>query len=287
MELLIALVPMLAWGSIGLVSGKLGGDANQQTFGMTVGAMLFSIVAFLVVRPELSPFVVIVGLLSGFFWCLGQNGQFHGMSYMGVSVALPMSTGMQLVLNTVAGAVIFHEWTKGMDFLLGPLALAFLVAGSVLTSRRDKQGIAPANKMYDFGRGLRSLLVSTVGFGTYTILITWANVDPLAIILPQSVGMVFGAFVFSYGRLTIDKYVWRNTASGLLWGIGNICMLLSIQSIGLAVGFSLSQMGIIISTLGGIFILGERKTKKELVYVIMGCLFVIFGGMILGYMKTI
>ena len=25
----IALVPMLAWGSIGLVSGKLGGDAHQ------------------------------------------------------------------------------------------------------------------------------------------------------------------------------------------------------------------------------------------------------------------
>ena len=45
-------------------------------------------------------------------------------------------------------------------------------------------------------------------------------------------------------------------------------------------------MGIIISTLGGIFILGEKKTKKELVYVIVGCLLVILGGIILGYMKT-
>lgn len=287
MELLIALVPMLAWGSIGLVSGKLGGDANQQTFGMTVGALVFSLAVFLVVRPELSAFVIVAGLVSGFFWCLGQNGQFHGMSYMGVSVALPLSTGMQLVLNTVAGAVVFHEWTKGADYFLGTLALVFLVAGSYLTARRDKNATPPTNKMYDFARGFRSLLVSTVGFGTYTILITWAQIDPLAIILPQSIGMVFGAYVFSYGKLRLDKFVWRNTASGLLWGIGNICMLLSIQSIGLAVGFSLSQMGIIISTLGGIFILGERKTKKELVYVIMGCLFVIFGGMILGYMKTI
>ena len=40
-------------------------------------------------------------------------------------------------------------------------------------------------------------------------------------------------------------------------------MLLTVKSLGLAVGFSLSQMGIIISTLGGIFILGERKTKKS------------------------
>lgn len=40
----IALVPMLAWGSIGLVSGKLGGDAHQQTLGMTFGAFIFAIV---------------------------------------------------------------------------------------------------------------------------------------------------------------------------------------------------------------------------------------------------
>ena len=46
MEILIALVPMLAWGSIGLVSGKIGGDANQQTLGMTIGAFLFSLVVF-------------------------------------------------------------------------------------------------------------------------------------------------------------------------------------------------------------------------------------------------
>ena len=49
MSLLIALVPMIAWGSIGLVSGKIGGSANQQTLGMTIGALLFSIVVFFVI----------------------------------------------------------------------------------------------------------------------------------------------------------------------------------------------------------------------------------------------
>ncbi|MEG0372360.1 MAG: GRP family sugar transporter, partial [Enterococcus sp.] len=55
---------------------------------------------------------------------------------------------------------------------------------------------------------------------------------------------------------------------------------------GLAIGFSLSQMGIIISTLGGIFLLGEHKTKKEMYYVIIGCLLIILGGVVLGYMKA-
>ena len=43
---LLALVPMFAWGSIGFVAKKFGGDAKQQTLGMTLGAfflhLLFS-----------------------------------------------------------------------------------------------------------------------------------------------------------------------------------------------------------------------------------------------------
>lgn len=288
MELLIALVPMLAWGSIGLVSGKMGGSAHQQTLGMTIGAFLFSLVVFLVKQPLLTPWILLIGFLSGLFWCVGQNGQFHAMSYMGVSVGLPVSTGMQLIVNTIAGAVFFHEWQKTGDFVLGFLALALLVLGAYFSSRRDPEApAAAAEKMFDFGKGLRSLIVSTAGYGLYTITITWAGLDPLAIILPQSVGMLVGAVALSFGKISYDKYVLRNLTSGLLWGIGNICLLLSIQSIGLAVGFSLSQMGIIISTLGGIFLLGEHKTKKELVYVILGCLLVIFGGILLGYMKSI
>ena len=76
-----------------------------------------------------------------------------------------------------------------------------------------------------------------------------------------------------------------NMTTGLLWGLGNICMLLTMREIGLAISFSLSQMGIIISTLGGIFLLGERKSKK-MFYVIFGCIFVILGGILLGYMKA-
>ena len=32
--ILLALIPMFAWGSIGLVANKFGGDAKQQTLGM-------------------------------------------------------------------------------------------------------------------------------------------------------------------------------------------------------------------------------------------------------------
>ena len=287
MSIVFALIPMFAWGSIGLVSGKLGGDANQQTLGMTIGAFLFSLIVFFVTMPTIDGWIVVIGLLSGLCWSVGQNCQFHGMKYLGVSVGLPLSTGMQLILNTIAGALFFGEWTHSRDYLLGITALILLVTGAYLTARQDGEQMPETeNKMLDFPRGFRSLISSTIGYGAYTIIITWAGIDPLAIILPQSIGMLIGASFFALRKTKVNRAVWKNTLSGLLWGIGNVCMLITVQQIGLAVGFSLSQMGIIISTLGGIFLLGEKKTKKEFKYVVFGCLLVIFGGILLGYMKA-
>ncbi|MGM0125255.1 glucose uptake protein [Enterococcus sp. AZ194] len=286
MDILIALVPMFAWGSIGLVSGKIGGDANQQTLGMTIGAFLFSIVTLFILQPAVTSWILFIGFLSGLFWSAGQNGQFHGMKYLGVSVGLPLSTGMQLIINTVAGAIFFHEWTKSQDFLAGSLALILLVLGAYLTAKQDPTSQIEHNRMFNFGKGFRALIISTIGYGLYTILITWAKVDPAAVIFPQSLGMLVGASLFAFKKVSINRFVWKNMWSGLLWGAGNVCMLLTLQKVGLAVSFSLSQMGIIISTLGGIFILGEAKTKKEITYVILGCLLIICGGILLGYMKT-
>lgn len=287
MEILVALIPMFAWGSIGLVSGKIGGSANQQTLGMTIGALFFSTIIFFIVQPVITIQMVVIGILSGLFWSVGQNQQFHGMKYLGVSVGLPVSTGMQLIVNTIAGAVFFHEWKDSRDFLLGFIALGLLVLGAYLTARQDDDsGVKTSNTMLDFNKGLRALIFSTIGYGAYTIIINAARLDPMGIILPQSIGMLIGASFFAFKKVKLDRYVWRNMSCGLLWGLGNICMLLTMRQLGLAISFSLSQMGIIISTLGGIYILGETKSKKEMRYVVIGCLFVILGGILLGYMKA-
>lgn len=287
MSLIIALIPMFAWGSIGLISGKIGGSANQQTLGMTIGAFIFSAFIFIFVQPVMTFQLVVVGILSGLFWSVGQNQQFHGMKYMGVSVGLPVSTGMQLIVNTIAGAIFFHEWQGSRDFTLGFIALALLVLGAYLTARKDDEsGVKTTRSMLNFNKGLRALVFSTIGYGSYTILIKAMGLDPWGIILPQGIGMVIGASFFAFKKIEVNQYVWKNTICGLLWGLGNICMLLTMKTMGLAISFSLSQMGIIISTLGGIFLLGEYKTKKEMRYVIFGCLFVILGGILLGYMKV-
>jgi glucose uptake protein len=285
MEILLALIPAFAWGSIGLVSGKLGGTAQQQTLGMTIGSFIFAIGAYVVYQPAFEVTIMIVGMISGLFWTLGQNKQFQSMKLMGVSNTLPVSTGLQLMANTLAGVLLFREWTSSRDLFLGILALAFLIVGVRFTTVSDQKDsgdeAASVKKAW-----MKALGLSTLGYAFYTITINASGVDALAVILPQSIGMVIGALFFSRKEQVWNQYTARNILTGLIWGVGNIFMLISMKAIGLAVSFSLSQMGIIISTLGGIWFLGETKSKREFRYIIIGCIFVIIGGIVLGYLKS-
>ncbi|HAT55261.1 MAG TPA: glucose transporter GlcU, partial [Lactobacillus sp.] len=152
-DILIALVPVIAWGSIGLVSGRLGGSAAQQTLGMTMGAVVFGIIAWFIYRPALDAKVWIAGILSGLFWVVGQAGQFTSMKALGVSKTIPLSTGLQLAGNALAGVLLFREWTTGRQYTLGTLAVIALIIGATLTSRRDKRKQEGAGRQENTGAG--------------------------------------------------------------------------------------------------------------------------------------
>lgn len=70
--ILYALIPMVAWGSIGFVSNKIGGKPDQQTLGMTIGALLFAFVVWLFVQPEMSVSLWGFGIIGGMLWSMGK-----------------------------------------------------------------------------------------------------------------------------------------------------------------------------------------------------------------------
>ena len=97
MDILLGVLPSVAWGSMILVSMKMGGGPYSQTLGTIIGALILSFVQFMIVQPVLTPTLVIVGIVSGLFWSVGQSNQFKSVPYLGVSKSMPISTGMQLV----------------------------------------------------------------------------------------------------------------------------------------------------------------------------------------------
>ncbi|MGM9924054.1 MAG: GRP family sugar transporter [Bacillus sp. (in: firmicutes)] len=280
--ILYALLPALAWGSLVLVSEKLGGGPHSQTLGITSGAFLFAIVVFFIKQPDMSMVVWVVGIISGIGWAIGQLNQFNSVKHLGVSKTVPISTGLQLLGTTFFGVVIFKEWSDTTTIILGVAALACIILGVVLTGLGQKQ---EDDSKGSAKKGALFLGISTIGFVLYVVIVRWYELDGWAAILPQAIGMMAASLIISFRHQPFNKYALKNMITGVMWAIGNIGLLLANPRVGVAVGFSLSQMGIVISTLGGIFLLGEKKSKKQMIMIVIGCIFVIAGGVILGLTK--
>jgi len=261
MDILLAILPAIFWGSIVLFNVKLGGGPYSQTLGTTMGALIFSIVIYLVVHPILTPLTFIIGVISGLFWAIGQSNQLKTIDYIGVSKTMPISTGMQLVSTTLFGVVVFREWSTTSTVLLGILALIFIVIGIVLTSLESKKNEEQAGQ---FKKAIFTLVISTIGYLVYVVSARLFNVDGWSALFPQAIGMVIGGIVLTYKHKPFNKYAIRNIIPGLIWAAGNMFLFISQPKVGVATSFSLSQMGIVISTLGGIFLLGEKNQNVNL-----------------------
>ena len=280
--ILLALIPAVAWGSLVFVSVKLGGNAYSQTVGITIGSLLFAIVIFFVKSPDLSLFVWGIGFISGVFWAVGQVNQLGSVKYIGVSKTVPISTGMQLIGTTLFGVLVFKEWTTTQTILIGSGAIIALIVGVILTSYTQK---SQDNEHSQLKKGLITLVISSCGYIAYVVILRWFNIGGWEAILPQAIGMFIGAVAITIRHKPFTKYTVRNILTGFMWAAGNLGLLLALPRIGVATSFSLSQTGIVISTLGGLFFLGEKKSKKQILLVVAGCVLIIFGGVLLGLTK--
>ncbi|MEH7661845.1 GRP family sugar transporter, partial [Bacillus velezensis] len=112
------------------------------------------------------------------------------------------------------------------------------------------------------------------------------GVSGLSALLQQAIGMVIGGLLLTYKHKPFNKYALKNILPGIIWALGNMFLFISQPRVGVATSFSLSQMGIVISTLGGIFILRESKTKRQLVAIAIGIILIIVAAVFLGVAKS-
>lgn len=284
MDLLIALLPALFWGSVVLINVLVGGGPYNQIRGTTLGALIVGILLLLTGHASFEPKVVIVGLISGAFWALGQGYQLRSVQLIGVSKTMPISTGMQLVGTTLFSAVFLGEWSTGTQVILGIFAMILLVAGIALTSLKAKHETSEGSK--SLGRAIPILLTSTVGYVVYVVIAQIFGVNGLDALFFQSIGMAIGGFLLSVNHQTSKRYTIRNIIPGVVWAIGNLFLFFSQPKVGVATSFSFSQLLVIVSTLGGIFLLKERKDKRQLVGIGLGIVLIVAAAFVLGGLKA-
>lgn len=296
-SILIGLIPALGWGFQGIIMQKIGGTTANKQMGMVLTALVMSIVVALVDPIAWSPALIAAAAVNGIPWAIAQILQIKSFDYLGVSRAMPLTSGMQLILTSVIGAFYFNEWPQAWQMSVGFAGIALIIVGTVLTTYTEA-GQETTSKS-DIRKGVIITAISSALYVAYATAARFFNVDSFQILLPQALFMLAATIVISivvskrdsvdgvFGRVegVFGLKSWQNMLTGVLWSVANIAVLFSNQVNGVAVGWTLANMNLIFATLGGLFILHEKKTPKELKFVIAGMIIIAAGGIAIGATK--
>lgn len=280
MNILIALLPAIGWGVIPLIVREVkNSHPANQILGVGIGATIVGIIVTLIQHPTMNLSISLLAMLSGIFWSVGQIGQFISFNRMGVSRTMPISTGLQLIGNTIIGALIFGEWSTVNQYVLGTLALILIIIGVALTTVTRKSSGQKVN-----AKDLLFLLFTSIGYWVYSAFPKAVNADAQALFLPQTVGILLGASLYILftrrPKVFIQKATWIDVLAGFAFGIGAYSYIISAQMNGVTSAFIYSQLSVIISTIGGMTLLKEYKHGKELTATLVGLGLIVVGAVL-------
>lgn len=281
MSILIGLIPAIVGGCIPIVVSKIGGNPRQQILGTTLGAFIVGLFLFFIIRPNIDLSIFTGGFLSGLCWSFGQYFQYKSFTKISVSVAMPISTGLQIIFTSLIGVAIFGEWQNGI--MLGIFSIILVIIGVYLTTHKIKKRKSDTNE--NLAAGITLSLISIVGYLGYSAFPKQFNLDGWSAFFPQTAGMLVMSLLLSWKSVMpniTDKKTLYNIATGFVFSIAALSYLFSIKTNGMATGFILSQMSVVVATIGSIYILNEDKHDKEIILTMIGLALVVTGGTIIS-----
>lgn len=286
-DLTLGLIPALGWGIQSIVMQKIGGKFTNKVMGMATGSVIFALVIVCFHQPRVINADLIIGsVLSGVFWCVGQLLQVRSFDLLGVSTAMPLSTGEQLVGTVLFGIFYFHEWTRSTQYMIGIVAIVVIVLGAILISTISNGAGRVSARSARLGFGVVSL--SSLGLIGYAVIPRMFHLNGWDMLLPQAIAMwVSMAIIVSRVKdnQMWNRKSWQNIATGMCFAIANLAILLSNEVNGLAVGYTLSQLNVVVATLGGLFILHERLAGNRYGRLIAGLTLIVLGAVFIGMTK--
>ena len=283
MNILIALIPATGWGIQPLILKKIGGRPTNEILGTGIGTLIVGLfVYFFFSDQSLSISTFLIALMSGAFWVIGQTGQYTAFNLLGVSRTMPISTGLQLIGTSLIGVFLFGEWPGTTARIIGFVAIGILIVGAALTAVTDgpDQGNGKT-------KGLLILVATSVGYWVYSALPNLVDASGEAIFFPQMLGVFLAATVYvilkqpkAFGN---DKS-WKAIIVGVIFSISAFAYIFSAKGNGVATAYVITQLNVVISTLGGMYILKEKKSPKETRYTLIGLTLIVIGSVITTFL---
>ena len=104
------------------------------------------------------------------------------------------------------------------------------------------------------------------------------------IFLGETIGMMIATLIYLIGSKQIkvlkEKQSYQVIPAGIIYAIAALSYIISVQMNGVNLAFVMSQLCVVISTLGGIVFLHEQKTKKGYIYTVIGLVLIVAGAVL-------
>lgn len=281
--ILIGLGPLIGWGIYPTIASKFGGKPVNQILGSTIGTLIFAIIYNQIMHLGFPTGKDLwLSILSGVGWACAQIITFYSFTLIGSSRAMPITTAFQLLGASLWGVLALHNWPTVMDKVIGFVALALIILGAYLTVWSEKKSKEEAGSLK---KAVLVLLIGEIGYWAYSAAPQATNINGMQAFLPQAIGMVLVGVVYGIWVTVKEKgaspfaegVTYKQIISGFFFAFAALTYLISAQPNmnGLATGFILSQTSVVLATLTGIWFLGQKKTRKEMIMTIIGLAIII------------
>ena len=283
MRYLFLFLPAIGWGLMPMfVAGVKKSNIYHQIVGSVLGAFIFGAVVTLIKRPAFNTTTFLLAMMAGAAWVIGQCGQYYSYSKVGVSETMPISTGLQLIGVPLVGVLIFGEWASTQAKLFGFIGILALIIGVACTSLTDK-GTAEGNKKNQTTTMI-VLVLTTLGYIISSSIPKALKGDGVMIFLGETIGMMIATLIYLIGSKQIkvlkEKQSYQVIPAGIIYAIAALSYIISVQMNGVNLAFVMSQLCVVISTLGGIVFLHAQKTKKGYIYTVIGLALIVAGAVL-------
>ena len=303
LELIYALIPVLAWGTW-LTPSQNVRYPNQQVKTLYVTAanlaLALLVLAVLGLRSQaalspgslatLTPSSFWLVFAGGLIWAISGLCAFTATAQLGTARAFGIWAPLNIITSMLWGALLFNEFpnTGPANVLRLLAALAAILAGVLLIIFSRGAGEPTQQARRRLWLGYAAAAGAGLLWGSYFIPIKAAGVSMSVGNFPLALGMLAGSAVLALlarrsPRLERPADVYRTLLTGLLWGIGNLGMLLLVGALGAGRGFTISQLSVVVNALVGIFILRDPSPGTRPAWLTLGgCLLATLGGIVLG-----
>ncbi len=295
LNLLYALIPVLAWGTW-LAPSQNVPFPNQQakTFYVTAANLGLALLVLLIqgfgslsVLPASSFWLVFAG---GVIWALSGLCAFTATAKIGLARAFGIWAPLNIVVSMLWGAWLFDEFpdTSAAGWVTLGVALIVVIAGVLLIIFAKGSALPNQQARNDAWLGYAGAVGAGVLWGSYFIPIQVADISMWVGGFPLALGMLAGSTILvvlarQSPKLKRPTDTLRTLLTGLIWGVGNYGMLLLVGALGAGRGFTIAQLSVVVNALVGIFWLKDPEPRSHAAWLTLaGCVLATVGGILLG-----